>query len=135
MPLCTSLYDSAFTNCTALTSISVPELTRLNGSSIFQNCTSLRMISLPKCSYISGYYVFSSCSNLSMFVIGTSYSSVCTLMDPYATFANSPIRYSSYLGYFGSIYVPASLVDAYKTATNWATYSDRITSIDNLPTT
>jgi hypothetical protein len=37
---------------------------------------------------------------------------------------------STLTGSFGSIYVPASLVDAYKSATNWATYADRITAID-----
>ena len=78
--------------------------------------------------------MFSNCSNLSMLVIGTGYSSVCVL-STWHVFDSSPIQYSSYLGYYGSIYVPASLVDAYKTATNWTVYSDRITSIDNLPTT
>lgn len=134
MPLCRVLYNYAFRNCTALTSISVPELKELREYSIFENCTSLRLISLPKCSYISGSSMFSNCSNLSMFVIGTGYSSVCVL-STFRTFDSSPIEYSSYLGYYGSIYVPASLVDAYKTATNWAYYSNRITSIDNLPTT
>ena len=37
---------------------------------------------------------------------------------------------STLTGAFGSIYVPASLVTAYKTATNWATYADRITAIE-----
>ena len=72
--------------------------------------------------------MFSNCSNLSMFVIGTGYSSVCVL-STYNIFENSPIEYSSYLGYYGSIYVPASLVDAYKTATNWTYYSSRIQPI------
>jgi hypothetical protein len=36
---------------------------------------------------------------------------------------------STLTGSFGSIYVPFSLVGAYKTATNWATYADRITFI------
>jgi hypothetical protein len=36
---------------------------------------------------------------------------------------------STLTGAFGSIYVPASLVSAYKSATNWVTYADRITAI------
>lgn len=38
---------------------------------------------------------------------------------------------STLTGSFGSIYVPASLVTRYKAATNWATYADRITAIEN----
>lgn len=37
---------------------------------------------------------------------------------------------STLTGSFGSIYVPASLVNSYKTATNWAKYADRITVIE-----
>lgn len=44
-------------------------------------------------------------------------------------FANTPIANTTYLGYFGSIYVPASLLASYKTATNWATYSSRMVGI------
>ena len=44
-------------------------------------------------------------------------------------FYNTPMSKSTYTGSFGSIYVPASLVNSYKTATNWSTYSARITSI------
>jgi hypothetical protein len=36
---------------------------------------------------------------------------------------------STLTGTFGSIYVPASLVNAYKSAANWSFYADRITAI------
>lgn len=51
-----------------------------------------------------------------------------------SVFATTPMSLSTYTGSFGSIYVPASLVDAYKSATNWATYADRITAIVKEPT-
>lgn len=46
-------------------------------------------------------------------------------------FSSTPIStYTTYTsGVNGSIYVSASLVDAYKSATNWAVFSNRITSI------
>jgi len=69
---------------------------------------------------------FYGCNNLIKFI--NYYSSVATLAQANA-FASTPMSESTYTGSFGSIYVPASLVDAYKTATNWATYADRITSI------
>ena len=46
-----------------------------------------------------------------------------------AIFRCTPIKDSSYTGTFGSIYVPASLVDAYKTANYWSDIADRITAI------
>jgi hypothetical protein len=55
-------------------------------------------------------------------------SSVAKLDDINA-FGGTPMSTSSYTGSFGSIYVPASLVDVYKSATNWTKYAARITSI------
>jgi hypothetical protein len=44
-------------------------------------------------------------------------------------FDSTPMTKTSYLGYYGSIYVPSSLLASYKTATNWATYSSRMVGI------
>lgn len=44
-------------------------------------------------------------------------------------FYNTPMSSSTYLGYFGSIYVPSSLLNSYKTATNWTFYSNRMVGI------
>ena len=56
-------------------------------------------------------------------------STTMTTLQNTNAFINTPISNSTYLGYYGSIYVPSSLVDTYKSATNWATYSDRIVGI------
>jgi hypothetical protein len=56
------------------------------------------------------------------------HSSVVTLSGA-AVFTSTPMSNSTYTGEFGSIYVPASLVDAYKSATNWTTYANRITAL------
>jgi hypothetical protein len=55
-------------------------------------------------------------------------SSVCVLSDRYA-FGGTPLSSSSLTGTFGSIYVPASLYNAYKTAANWSFYSARFVSV------
>ena len=48
-------------------------------------------------------------------------------------FYNTPITNSSYLGYFGSFYVPKSLLAAYVTDSRWGAYPSRFTTIeDNL---
>ena len=41
---------------------------------------------------------------------------------------STPFSLSSYLGVFGSIFVPESLVATYKANDTWSWYADRITS-------
>ena len=91
------------------------------GFRAFMSCSSLSQVSLPMCSYIDAA-VFRYCSSLSRITIG--YSSVCSL---YSTnvFDDTQITSST-----GSIYVPASLVDAYKSAENWSVYSNIIYPIN-----
>jgi len=114
-----------FFSCVLLSSVSIPKCSQL-GAYDFQKCSLLREISLPACGII-GNGVFRSCTALESVYIG--YSSVATLKHINA-FASTPMSLSSYLGYFGSIYVPASLVNEYKAASNWSVYSDRITAIN-----
>lgn len=97
--------------------------------STFIQCTELETAHFPLCSGSVGSYAFSGCSKLKTLILDAD-----TVPTLYSTaFNNTPISNSSYLGYFGSIYVQASMVEAFKTATNWSIFADRITSIDNLP--
>ena len=115
LPYATSVGQGAFQNCSSLSQVNLPVCSYI-GSYTFQSCSSLSQISLPMCSYI-GYYVFQNCATLSIITIG--FSGVCRL--DYAVFNGTPIADGT-----GSIYVPASLVDAYKSATNWSYYSSQI---------
>ena len=67
----------------------------------------------------------------------TSLSAIIFTKYIYGIYSNylyeTPMSKSSYLGYFGSIYVPASYVQSYKRASGWSYYSSRITSITDLP--
>lgn len=122
LPIVTSISFSAFAYCSSLTSVSMPALMSV-GNSAFMHCSSLTRISLPVTAYI-GQCAFSNCTSLeSVYLLR---SSKCTLGT--AVFTSTPMSLSSYLGRFGSIFVPASLVNEYKSATNWVTYADRITS-------
>ena len=112
-----------FYNCTSLTSIDLSNnnVSKLSSAgSIFYNCTSLTQMSLPMCSHIDSG-AFYRCRLLSIITIG--YSSICSLTSP-GVFDGTQITSST-----GSIYVPASLVDAYKSANNWSYFKDRIFSI------
>ena len=142
LPMCSSIGTNTFYHCTSLTQISLPMCSYISANA-FQYCSSLSQVSLPMCSYISSYafdgcsllsrvslpkcsyiggYTFRNCSSLSIITIG--YSSVCSLKNSNA-FTITQITSST-----GSIYVPASLVDSYKSATNWSYFSTQIFPIE-----
>ena len=105
--------SSAFSNNKTIQTVNLPYATTV-GNDAFKNCSSLSQVSLPMCSII-GAGAFQNCSSLSIITIG--YSSVCSLFNSYVF--NSTLITSG----TGSIYVPASLVDAYKSEPNWSYFS------------
>ena len=111
----------AFYECRNLATISFPAATVINGYA-FNNCQSLVTASFPAATSI-GVGAFQYCYYLkSLYLTG---SSLCKLTNSSA-FRYTPIDgTSSYAGTYGSIYVPASLLTSYKTATNWTYYSSR----------
>jgi len=123
-PVCTSIGTNAFGGCGALTSVDFPVCTSI-GNYAFGGCRSLTSVDFPVCTSI-GENAFKDCYNLiSIYLLGDS---ICDLLGS-SVFLSTPIGgYSTSAGQYGSIFVPASLVDAYKTATNWSAYSDRITA-------
>ena len=118
LPMCSYIGAIAFYNCSSLSQISLPVCSYI-GLGAFYNCSSLTQVNLPMCSYIDAN-AFWGCSSLSRITIG--YSGVCSLST--SVFYNTKITSST-----GDIYVPASLVNAYKSATNWSQYSNRIFAI------
>ena len=116
LPNCISVGENAFAFCSNLSSVYLPNCEYI-GSSVFYICSSLTQVNLPMCSYI-GRGAFGYCTSLSIITIG--YSSVCSLNN-LGAFSNTQITSST-----GSIYVPTSLVDAYKSAPNWSYFSTQI---------
>ena len=103
-----------------ITNVLLPECKYLYDLT-FQSCTSLNQVNLPVCSYI-GNGAFLNCNLFSSMKIG--YSGVCSLGGS-NVFSNTQITSST-----GSIYVPASLVDSYKSAPNWSYFSTQIFPIE-----
>ena len=116
LPVCSYIGNYVFYQCTRLSQLSLPVCSSI-GSYSFYFCAGLSQLSLPVCSYI-GTYTFGFCTLLSIITIG--YSSVCSLAGSNA-FNYTPIASGT-----GSIYVPTSLVDSYKSATNWSYFSTQI---------
>jgi len=122
IPLVLSGGYGVFMSCASLSSVHMPSL-NIVGSNMFRECSNLREISLPNATWLNTY-AFLECINLeSVYLLGSSIANVST-----NTFSGTPLTNSSYLGRFGSVYVPASLVDAYKTHSTWSDYADRITA-------
>lgn len=125
-PVATTIESNAFRACNSLTTVSFPQVTVIK-SNAFQNCNSLTTISFPAATAI-GSSAFQHCYNLkSLYLTG---SSLCKLSNSNA-FSSTPIGgYSASAGTYGSIYVPASLLTSYQTATNWAYFSSRFVAYD-----
>lgn len=120
-PKCQDVKSSAFGFCEKLKTVNLPVCSMI-GNNAFYYCTALETISLPACTSI-GSSAFRSCTYIkSVWLLA---SSVCTLADSTAFWATGITSGR------GSIFVPASLVDAYKSATNWAYFSSYIASAEN----
>ena len=120
LPMCSFIGDYAFQYCSSLSQVSLPMCSYI-GASAFEECSLLNQVNLPMCSYIGGY-VFYNCRSLSRITIG--YSGVCPLIIS-EVFYGTKITSST-----GSIYVPTSLVDSYKSAKNWSYFSTQIFPIE-----
>lgn len=114
-PNVTSINVYAFKYCGRLTNTSFPNVTSI-GSDAFGSCHGFTDISFPKVTSINTH-AFSGCYGLVTIYVGTETSTVCTLLGTNAF---------SYTPSLTNIYVPASLVDSYKSATNWSEYADKI---------
>lgn len=113
--------NETFRRCRSLKEIVFPSVTIVSGSKIFEECTSLRRVDFHSLETISGTNMFISASQNVSLIIRTT-SMVVTLSK------TNPWYYDP-----SSIYVPDSLVDSYKEATNWSTYANKIKPLSELP--
>lgn len=96
-----------------------------------EGCTNLSIALIRSFSSYNGDSTFSNCQSL-MTLIVTSPSAFVFWSD----FAeNTPLRYSHYNGSWGSIYVRASLISAFKQMTGYRAsfFRSRFTPLENLP--
>lgn len=124
-PACTEIGSNAFYACTSLSTVNFRACTRVLGSA-FYRCIRLADVSFSACALI-GVSAFAGCNRLiSLYLTG---SSLCALVNSNA-FQSTPIGgYSVSAGQYGSIYVPASLLSDYQTASNWSYFSSRFVGL------
>ena len=127
----TSIGGFAFQWCSSLTSITIPKGVTSIGASAFQYCTSLTDVTIPASVTSIGNSAFQYCSSLTDVIIPASVTSIgtsvfrnCTsLSSLYIGNTTPPSLLNGWIEYYGTIYVPSSAVNAYKTAEGWKTYA------------
>ena len=135
----TSLGSYCFQNCSSLTSVTISDSVTSLGSSCFDSCSSLSAITIPDSVTSLGGSCFRYLSLSSITIpdsvtsIGSSCFVYCSKLTSVTCKAiNPPTLGSGVFNYTPStivIYVPAESVDAYKSATNWSSYADKIQAI------
>jgi hypothetical protein len=102
-----------FNGCTSLTKVTLPETLIKIGDNSFLGCTGVRKFDLPQSVTTIRSGAFANCTSLSVFI--------CRAVTP-------PAMVSSLTGSSADlkIYVPDDSVEAYKQASGWNNYADRI---------
>lgn len=122
-PNAESIAMYAFNGCSALRSATFEKATSVS-TYAFRVCPALERVDFWNMTNI-GNNVFLTDAALTAVIIRTN--KVCTLTNKNA-FGESGIANGT-----GFIYVPASLVDSYRSASNWSTYSSQIRAIEDYP--
>lgn len=134
MPSVISIEGTSFSGCSSLTSVAIPSVTSI-GSDAFQFCSSLTSVAMPSVTSI-GNHAFAGCPiiNLSLPATLTSIGEWCFSMTREITLAaTTPVAlvadvFSSYV----IIRVPESAVNDYRTAAGWSKYKDQILSMSDI---
>lgn len=91
----------------------------------FLNNANLRMVSFPNLAYLD-HMAFDTCPKLeSVYFMGSQ----IVQLSVHATFQRTPLWNSSYLGRYGSIFVPTSLLASYRAISEWEYLKDRLVGI------
>ena len=134
----------AFYGCTTLTEVDVPNVTSI-GQYAFASCkNNVLFVRCPNAT-LAGSYQFRDASSLVVADIlgfeGSSWDSFlnCTSLSALILRRESlcPMSGTNMVGNTpiakgtGYVYIPRSLVDSYKSATNWSTYANQIRAIED----
>ena len=143
----TNLRWGALGMCTAITSVDFPNVTKASGYTFYE-CRNLKTANMPSLKTMESYGfqgcasltrldfpcliriqagMFYGCQSLNTLILRRS-DDICYLNSPMQAFDDTPIARGT-----GYIYVPAALIDTYKTATNWSVFADQFRAIEDYP--
>ena len=118
-----------------LTAYSNPRVAQIRGYT-FYKCSSLTTVDLPAMTSIA-LMAFAYCHSLTILILRNT-TKVCTLASTNA-FSNCYHYHGTVNSTYnpaglkdGYIYVPASLIDSYKTATNWSAFATQFRALEDF---
>ena len=123
LPAATSIAYVSFFGCEKLVDTDFSSLTNV-GDNAFIGCSTIEKLDFPSVTSI-GTYAFRNDNKLHTVILRSNI--VCELNNTNA-FEGTLIEAGS-----GYIYVPAALVDAYKSDSVWSTYANQIRTIEDYP--
>lgn len=124
LPNVTNIGNNSFRAVSTLKAVTFPKVTSTS-SEAMRNCDALTYVDLPVCTSF-GTYTFNDCNNLETLILRTT-SKVCSMSNV------NVLQLTKIANGTGYIYVPASMVDSYKGASNWSTYANQIRAIEDYP--
>lgn len=146
LPSLVKLGYSAFMGCSKLKSVSVPKLQTMDYY-CFSSCKSLMHIKLPSIIEL-GSYAFDGCDSLELADLSNEQANnvleingafkQCSGLKAFIV-RSSVVARLSYTDYVppkvkdgtGFIYVPRTLLERYKTATNWSVYAEQFRALED----
>lgn len=142
IPNCVNIGSQCFSSASSLEKIEILKSGSVNGVSSFYNCTSLKKVILPLFVSSSASSTFQNCGKLELIDIDTMSLSFqpfpgCNNLKTLIYRKNSGVNSLSGVSLLptnfqsnGYLYVPQSMLESYKTATNWSTIADRIIKLE-----
>lgn len=141
MPLCTYVSDHSFYSCSSLSEVTMNNL-RSIGQYAFDGCINLRNVNFPNVSFINNTYAFRDCKNLTtisfpklsgLTYIDSVFSNCSNLRYAYFMSTSVVSLYSVYASSFfnniSKIYVPSSLLQAYRTTAAYSSISSKFVGL------
>lgn len=146
LPNLKSSNTRVFSNCDSLVSLLIPNMSGYTYQYMCAYCGALKTADVRQASYVSSYS-FYSCSNLTTLefnrvgTIATNAFNGCSKLATLILRTPSVVTLSGtsvftgtkIAGTGGYIYVPSSLVEDYKSASNWSTYASKFRAIEDYP--
>jgi hypothetical protein len=124
LPNVTSLGAYAFYQCSNLKTVTIPKLTTISTQTWYM-CQKLERADCGQLGNIPAQ-TFASSTALKVLILRKS-SSICTLSNANAVSGSGIGKGTGY------VYVPASLLSAYSSATNWSTFASQFRAIEDYP--
>ena len=136
----TSISMHLFSDCSSLTSVTIPDIITSIDVDAFGSCSGLTSVTIPNSVTSIDLQAFYRCSSLTSVTIPNSVTSIggeafidCTALTSVTIEATTPPTLSNTNAFDNTnncpIYVPADSLEAYSQASNWRSLADRIQPI------